>query len=298
MTNYLTGAVGPESSHQTGSGLGHMSLLSDSEFRLFKELIYEECGVSLGAEKRAFLESRLRRRMDELGIKSGYEYYSLVKHSGDRSREMPVLLDILMICETSFFRNHPQFELLKDVVLPEIVSKKEKACARLMRVWSAGCSTGQEPYSAVIALLESLPEAELWTIRVFASDLSFTALERAQCGLYRVDQIKGLEQQQVAKYFRQENGSYSIADSVKRRVIFDYHNLKHDNGLRGLDLIFCRNVMIYFDADEQRRLVARFANCLVPGGFLFLGHAESLQGLSSRFAMVHRNKGIAYRFEG
>jgi chemotaxis protein methyltransferase CheR len=273
-------------------------LLSDSEFRLFRELIYEECGISLGAEKKAFLESRLRRRMYDLGIKSGYEYYCLVKRSCDRSRELPVLLDILMICETSFFRNHPQFELLKETVLPEIVSKKERAGSRLIRVWSAGCSTGQEPYSAVIALLESLPGAESWTVRVFASDLSFTALERAQCGLYRADQIKGLQQQQVSKYFRQENGNYLISEPVKRRVIFDYHNLKHDNGLRGLDLIFCRNVMIYFDADEQRRLVARFANCLVPGGFLFLGHAESLQGLSSRFAMIHRNKGIAYRFEG
>jgi chemotaxis protein methyltransferase CheR len=298
MSNYRIGTAGQDISRQSGSGLGQTTLLSDSEFRLFKELIYEECGISMGLEKRAFLESRLRRRMDELGIKSGYEYYCLVKHSSDRSREMPVLLDILMICETSFFRNQPQFDLLKETVLPEVISKKERAGSRLIRVWSAGCSTGQEPYSAVIALLESLPDAESWTMRVFASDLSFTALERAQCGLYRVDQIKGVQQHQVSKYFRQDNGNYVISEPIKRRVIFDYHNLKHDNGLRGLDLIFCRNVMIYFDANEQRRLVARFANCLVPGGFLFLGHAESLQGLSSRFAMVHRNKGIAYRFEG
>jgi chemotaxis protein methyltransferase CheR len=272
--------------------------MSESEFKLFKDLIYEECGISMGSEKKAFLESRLRRRMDELGIKSAYEYYCILKHSSERSREMPVLLDILMICETSFFRNQPQFDLLKETVLPEIVIKKERGGSRLIRSWSAGCSTGQEPYSAVMAMLESLPDAESWTMRVFASDLSFTALERAQCGLYRIDQVKGVQKHEVAKYFRQENGNYLISDSVKRRVIFDYHNLKHDNGLRGLDLIFCRNVMIYFDADEQRRLVARFANCLVPGGFLFLGHAESLQGLSSRFAMVHRNKGIAYRFEG
>ena len=298
MTRHRMGAAGSEILHQAGAGSGPAGLLSDGEFRLFKELIYDECGISMGAEKRLFLESRLRRRMDELGIKSVYEYYCFVKSSSERPREMPALLDILMICETSFFRNQPQFELLKDSVLPEIAAKKEGAGSRLIRVWSAGCSTGQEPYSAVIALLESLPDAEGWTIRVFASDLSFTALERAQCGLYRSDQVKGLGEQQVSKYFRQESGNYVIAEQVKRRVIFDYHNLKHDNGLRGLDIIFCRNVMIYFDAEEQRRLVGRFANCLVPGGFLFLGHAESLQGLSNRFAMVHRNKGIAYRFEG
>ncbi|HYV03379.1 MAG TPA: protein-glutamate O-methyltransferase [Blastocatellia bacterium] len=282
---------------QLGSELSQVDILSDSEFRLFKDLIYSECGVSIGIEKRTFLESRLRRRMDELGIRSGYEYYCLVKHSQGRSHELPSLLDTLMICETSFFRNQPQFDLLRQVVLPEIIEKKERAGTRLIRVWSAGCSTGQEPYSAVIAMLEALSDAESWTLRVFASDLSFTALERAQCGNYREDQLKGIEPAFVTRYFRQVNGHYVISDAVKRRVIFDYHNLKHDNGLRGLDMVFCRNVMIYFDADEQRRLVTRFGNCLVPGGYLFLGHAESLQGLSGRFSMVHRNKGIAYRLE-
>ena len=286
-----------DASYQFQPGSLSLSILSDHEFRLFRDLIYEECGVSLGIEKRTFLESRLRRRVDELGIKNGYEYYSLITTVQGRSQELPRLLDSLMICETSFFRNQPQFELLKEVVLPEIVARKEKAGTRLLRVWSAGCSTGQEPYSAVMTLLDSIPDRESWTIRVFASDLSFTALERAQCGSYRVDQLKGVEAGCVAKYFRQENGNYLMSEAVRKRVIFDYHNLKHDNGLRGLDIVFCRNVMIYFDTDEQRRLVNRFSNCLVPGGFLFLGHAESLQGLSTRFTMLHRNKGIAYRLE-
>lgn len=283
--------------HQIGSELRQAEILSDSEFRLFKDLIYSECGVSIGTEKRTFLESRLRRRMDDLGIRSGYEYYCLVKNSQGRLQELPSLLDTLMICETAFFRNQPQFDLLRQVVLPEIIEKKERAGTRLIRVWSAGCSTGQEPYSAVIAMLESLPDVEAWTLRVFASDLSFTALERAQCGLYREDQLKGIEAGCIPKYFRRENGHYAVSEAVKGRVIFDYHNLKHDNGLRALDIVFCRNVMIYFDADEQRRLVTRFGNCLLPGGYLFLGHAESLQGLSGRFSMVHRNKGIAYKLE-
>lgn len=275
-----------------------VSALSESEFRLFSDLIYDECGISLGIEKRAFLESRLRRRMDDLGIKDGYEYYRVVKAADTGSYELPRLLDSLMICETSFFRNRPQFDLLSEVVLPEIVARKKKAGTRLLRVWSAGCSTGQEPYSAVMTLLESLPNRDSWTIRVYASDLSFTALERAQSGLYRPDQLKGVEPHCASKYFRLEDGHYAISGNVSKRVIFDYHNLKHDNGLRGLDIVFCRNVMIYFDAEEQRKLVTRFTNCLVPGGFLFLGHAESLQGLSTRFTMLHRNKGIAYRLEG
>jgi chemotaxis protein methyltransferase CheR len=236
--------------------------------------------------------------MDELGLKTGYEYYCYINASEGKYQELPALLDSLMICETSFFRNQPQFDLLREVVLPELVRKKEKAGTRLLRVWSAGCSTGQEPYSAAITLIESLPDLNSWSTRVFASDLSFTALERAQSGLYRPDQMKGVDAHRVARYFRQENGHYVMDESVRNRVIFDYHNLKHDNGLRGLDIIFCRNVMIYFDSDEQRRLVHRFANCLVPGGYLFLGHAESLQGLSTRFVMLHRNKGIAYRLDG
>jgi len=265
---------------------------------LFRDLIYEECGFSFGLEKRSFLESRLRRRMEGLGIVNAYEYFHMIKYSAQRAQELPALLDALMICETSFFRNLPQFELLKDEVLPDIIRRKERTGARTLRLWSAGCSTGQEPYSAVITLLEALPNPLSWSIRVFASDLSFTALERAQCGIYTPEQLKGVESPYVQKYFRPENGHFLLRDQVRKYVIFDYHNLKHDNGLRGMDIIFCRNVMIYFDAEEQRRLVNRFANSLIPGGYLFMGHAESMQGLCGRFAMVHRNKGIAYRLQG
>jgi len=272
--------------------------LSDNEFGLFRDLIYDECGVRIGSDKRTFLESRLRRRMAALGVTTALEYYGVVRYSKSRMREMPALLDIMMICETSFFRNPPQFDLLNDVVLPEIIAGKVRANSRLLRLWSAGCATGQEPYSAAMAVLERLPEPETWNLRVFASDLSFTALERAQAGVYSPDQIRGLCEPYMSKYFHMENGNYVVNDDVKRRVVFDYHNLKHNNGLRSLDVVFCRNVMIYFDVEEQRRLITRFTNCLVPGGYLFIGHAESLQGLSQQFAMVHRDKGIAYRFGG
>jgi chemotaxis protein methyltransferase CheR len=272
--------------------------LSDNEFGLFRDLIYGECGVKIGSEKRAFLESRLRRRMSVIGIATTLEYYRLVRYSKMKLQELPALLDIMMICETSFFRNQPQFDLLSNVVLPEIIAQKLRTNSRLIRIWSAGCSTGQEPYSTAMAVLEQLPEPETWNIRVFASDLSFTALERAQSGIYGDDQIRGLREPYMSKYLHRENGNYVVNDDIKRRVVFDYHNLKHDNGLRSLDVIFCRNVMIYFDVEEQRRLVARFTNCLVPGGYLFIGHAESLQALSQQFAMVHRDKGIAYRFNG
>ncbi len=276
-------------------GLSQTKILSDEEFNLFRDMIYAECGVNLGIDKKLFLESRMKKRMEELGIKSGQDYYSLVTNVRTKFHELPTLLDALMICETSFFRNQAQFDLFKQVVLPEIVAKKEQTGSRMLRVWSAGCSTGQEPYTTAITLLETIRDAANWTLRVFASDLSFTALERAQNGIYRPDQMKGIGPFLMAKYFREENGGYHINEAVKKCLTFDYHNLKNDNGLRNLDVIFCRNVMIYFDREEQGRLVNRFANCLVPGGYLFIGHAESLQGLSNRFSMIHQNKGIAYR---
>src|SRR5262249_7880097 len=127
------------STGQLGSGPLALNILSDSEFRLFRELIYDECGVSLGTGRKTLLESRLRRRMDELCIKSGYEYYCMVTAPSGRSQELPTLLDSLMICETSFFRNQPQFDLLRDVVLPSIVEKKLSMGTRILRVWSAGC---------------------------------------------------------------------------------------------------------------------------------------------------------------
>ncbi|HVF90176.1 MAG TPA: protein-glutamate O-methyltransferase CheR [Blastocatellia bacterium] len=271
--------------------------ISDGEYRLLRELVYEECGFNLGTEKRAFLESRIRRRMEQLGLSNAGDYYFLVKHSSRRRDELAAFLDSLMICETSFFRNSPQFTLLRERVLPDLVRRKEKAGSRMIRVWSAGCSTGQEPYSALMTMLEAVPEPDSWSLRVYASDLSFTALERARGGTYSRDQLKGVDAALLAKYFEPGEGSLVISRSVKRRVVFRHENLKQDGGLRDLDIIFCRNVMIYFDAKEQKRLVNKFADCLTPGGYLFVGHAESLQGVSDRFSMIHSNKGIAYRLE-
>jgi chemotaxis protein methyltransferase CheR len=296
--NIFTDNQENEAAQLTACRQGVANGLSDFEIRAFGELIERECGFTLGAEKRLFLESRLRRRMDELGLRSAQEYFRVLEDRVARGIELPTLLDTMMICETSFFRNMPQFDLLRDVVVPDLVNEKERSGARLMRLWSAGCSTGQEPYSLVMCVNEVIAGREGWAVRVFASDLSFTALEKARRGLYRRDQLKGIDAANIERYFGEENGSYRVLDRAKGDVIFNYHNLKYDNGLRGLDVIFCRNVMIYFCVEEQRRLIDRLTRCLAPGGYLFLGHAESLQGLSARFTMLHRNKGIAYRFDG
>lgn len=271
--------------------------MSDSEFQLFNELIHQTCGISFGSEKRALLESRLARRMEKAGFHNVMQYYQAVRNPKSGADEMFYLLDELLIGETSFFRNAPQFELFSNVVLPELMARPEKENSRSLRIWSAGCSTGQEPYTIAMTALERFPQLASWAFQIFASDLSFSALNRAQDGVYRVEQMKGVSDALRRKFFRQKEDAYVVSEALQRPMIFDYHNLKHDHGLKGLDVIFCRNVLIYFTREEYERLINRFATCLVPGGYLFLGHAESLQGISTRFSMVHKNKGIAWQLE-
>ncbi len=269
--------------------------LTDDEFALFRNLIYEEAGIVLRPERRPFLASRVRHRLQARGLRSPYQYYRLLSDGPDRNAELLHFLDLLTINETSFFRNAPQFDLLATRVLPEILERKARTLSTTLRLWSAGCSTGQEPYSLAMAVLEHNPQARGITPKIFASDLSLTALEFAQQGFYPEAKAHGVPPAYLAHHFERLNGGYAVRDEVKRLIVFDYHNLKHDHGLTSLDIIFCRNVMIYFDEAEQRRLVEKFHVALAPGGYLFLGHAESLQGLSTAFRFLYVNKGVAYQ---
>jgi chemotaxis protein methyltransferase CheR len=269
--------------------------LTDDEFALFRNLIYGEAGIILRPERRAFLASRVRHRLQALGLRSPYQYYRLLSDGPERNGELLHFLDLLTINETSFFRNAPQFDLLGARVLPEILERKARAANPVLRIWSAGCSTGQEPYSLAMAVLEHGPQARGIAPKIFASDISLTALEFAQQGFYPETKANGIPPAYLARHFERLNGGYAVKDGLKRLIVFDYHNLKHDHGLSMLDIIFCRNVMIYFDEPEQRRLVEKFHAALVPGGYLFLGHAESLQGVSTAFRFLYVNKGIAYQ---
>ncbi len=204
---------------------------------------------------------------------------------------------MLTINETGFFRNRPQFELLEQVVLPQVLKSKatiDPVHPRL-RFWSAGCSTGEEPYSIAISLLDVLPSRPEWQVQIFASDLSLSVLDRATRGVYDTNRLNGMEPERLARYFSTCADGYEIQERVKRLVIYDFHNLKHQNGLRNLDIIFCRNVLIYFAPEEQRKVLAKFIRALEPGGYLFLGHSESVLGLSDELEFVHHNKGTAYR---
>lgn len=271
-----------------------MSALSNEDFRLFKELVCQESGIYLRDERHSFLEAKLQKRLKATGVTSPYRYYKLLTEAKGK-QELLLLLDLLTIKETSFFRNMPQFELLKEVVLPDVVLRRMKEGKKILRLWSAGCSTGQEPYSMAMTVVQSPPFPRLWDITILASDLSLTVIESAKAGIYPKEKVKDVETSYLARYFHRRGDVFAIKDEVRRCVVFDYHNLKHENSLQDLDVIFCRNVMIYFDRPEQLKLIEKLHRALAPGGYLFLGYAESLYGLRERFRFVHQNNGTAYQ---
>ncbi len=270
--------------------------ISEDEFRLFRDFIHEECGLYFADNKRGFLSSRIGKRLAAKSIGSFYRYYSYLKQGGaEQEAELLRLLDILTINETSFFRNRPQFDVLEELVLPEVMKRRAWSSSYVLRVWSAGCSTGEEPYSIAISVLESLPARPPWEVRVYASDLSLTALEKASAGLYPGSKLQDISLSRKRRFFIEEEAGFRVREEVRRLVIYDFHNLKHENGLKDLDIIFCRNVLIYFTPEEQKKVVAKLTRALKPGGYLFLGHSESVQGMELDLEFVHHERGTAYR---
>ena len=286
--------------------------LSESELKLLQVLVYQECGLHFDERRTHFLQDRLLRRMRACQTTSFYSYYRLLT-SNEGKREMSVLLENLAIHETSFFRNKAQFDLFHKVIMDELLQRKQERRDCSLRVWSAGCSTGQEPYTIAMLMCDALSYYYLrnplpyetptpkplvpppWKLEVLASDISYTALRTAQDGVYTDAQMEAVDFAYRLRYFDKLGDKYAVKKAVKDLVRFDFHNLKTEFLPQRNDVIFCRNVMIYFDEPEQKRLVDKFYRCLNPEGYLFLGHAESLFGISEKFRMVHRDNGTAYQ---
>ncbi len=268
--------------------------MTDDEFKLFRDLIHKECGIFLHDGKKDFLRARVEKRLNALDMKSFFQYY---RHINDNNRdELCIFIDSVTIHETSFFRNTPQFQMFREKVLPEITERKRKLRDYSLNIWSAGCATGEEPYSIAIDVSETVPDASLWNIKIIASDISLRCLDSASKGVYPRDKLKDVPEKYIAKCFRQVGEYYEVKDSIKKLVVFDYHNIMHENGLANMDAIFFRNVMIYFDIEEQKKIIARLLRALNPEGYLFLGHAETLQGISNGdLRFLYWNKGTAYQ---
>ena len=265
--------------------------LSDRLFQQFSQLVYEQCGINLHAGKKALLQARLNKRLRLTGIDSYEKYFNLIT-SGADSGEFVHFLDSISTNLTYFFRESQHFDFLEKVALPELIARKQKDRDCRIRIWSAGCSTGEEPYSLAMCVLGRLPELARWDFRILATDISTRALEAANSGVYSEDKV-----QKVPPALRQLNfhiigngdgrPEYEIAAHVKRIVTFHRLNLKDPYPFKGpFDVIFCRNVMIYFDKKTQEELVNRIAGFLSPGGYFCVGHSESLTGLSHGLTYV------------
>jgi len=259
-----------------------------------------------------FLQDRLQRRLKECHLDSFYSYYSLLI-SRQGKRELALLVENLTVNETSFFRNKAQLELFQRDVMDDLLLRKQERRDFSLRIWSAGCSTGQEAYTIAMQVADAMSYYYLrnpapyaapspkplvpapWRLEILASDINYSVLRTAQEGSYAEHQMAAVDYGFRLRYFDKVGERYAIKKGVKELVHFDFHNLKTEYLPQRNDVIFCRNVMMYFDEAEQKRLVEKFYRCLNPQGYLFVGHAESLLGLTEKFQMVHRNQGTAYR---
>ena len=262
--------------------------LNDVNFGLYKDLIYAESGITFTPTNRSILESRLKERLREKGVDSVSTYLDTIKKDKE---ELKGFLDSVTTNLTRFFRNQAHFDALEKHVIPELMNIKKTPGT--IRIWSAGCSTGEEPYTIAMLLSEILPSA--WSYDILASDLSLKCLMTAKEGFYAESRIVGIPDNYLAKYFTKVDGGYKINANIQAKIKFDYHNLKNDSQLRNFDVVFCRNVIIYFDEVAQNDVINRFYESMASKSFLFIGHSESLFGMKTQFEFLKTEWATLYR---
>jgi chemotaxis protein methyltransferase CheR len=260
--------------------------IGDEEFALFQSLIQRESGIYLSAAKKALLVARLSRRLRELGLNCFRDYYDHAARSD--SDELALMLDLICTNETSFFREPRHFEFLEQKIFPRWVAEGK----RPRRAWSAACSTGEEPFSLAMILLEHFPASAGWNIEALGTDLSTRALRQAESATWMIEKAQGISRERLENFMlrgtRTQNGKMKASPALRSMVSFRRLNLNDSAyDLSGrFDLIFCRNALIYFEAATKMRVVNRLIDYLAPDGHLFLGHAESLIGLTTRVRNV------------
>jgi chemotaxis protein methyltransferase CheR len=256
--------------------------ITAEEFQRFRTLIYDESGISLSEQKKSLLASRLSKRLRDLDLATFSEYYAKVTQDPTQE-EFTRLLDLISTNKTDFFREPKHFDFLRERILPELDSAKR------IRIWSSACSTGEEPYTIAMTLYEAVQNPDLWDFKILASDLSTRVLAKAASGMYDEDRFRDVPSELIKRHFLCGRGDLTGVFKVKPHladvITFRRLNLMDDRFpiKNPLDLIFCRNVMIYFDRPTQETLINKFHRYLKPGGYLFIGHSESLQWITHPF---------------
>jgi chemotaxis protein methyltransferase CheR len=275
--------------------LNHHLELPDDVFRLLRDQIYKRTGMWFADTSKYLLQKRLSPRARELNFDSFQKYFYFLQYDPRAESEFDQIYDLVTTNETYFFREPAQLTAFIDEIVPDILSRKP---VKKVRVWSAGCSSGEEPYSLAI-LLQEAGWYERAAFEIFASDINQQVLQKARRGQYRESAFRSTEATLRDRYFtREADSSWKIKDEVRNRVSFGRLNLYDESRvslLGHLDIIFCRNVIIYFDDSSKRVVVTNFYNRLVDGGYLLLGHSESLISLSTQFKLRHLKNDMVYQ---
>jgi chemotaxis protein methyltransferase CheR len=270
--------------------------LPDDVFRLLREFIHGYCGIFFDDGSKFLLEHRLTRRLEQRQLRSFEEYYHFLRYDRKREEELAILVDNLTTNETYFFRESPQLRAFSEEILPAL--RENLADRKVLRIWSAGCSTGEEPYTIAILLLESGDWWRDWQVEILGSDINQRVLHTARKGVYKKSAHRVTSPEMLSKYFiEEEKGNYRIVDRVRELVSFSYLNLLDPyktSLISNMDVIFCRNVIIYFDKEAKKKVIESFYEKLREGGYLLLGHSESLINISNAFALRTLKNDMVY----
>jgi len=269
----------------------------DPAYLKIRDLVYRISGIYHAEQKLYLVVSACTRRMMAVCASSPSEYLEQLTIRPNREAELHMLLNEITIGETYMFRHPAQLDALRNVILPQIMQAKSSLGLKRIRVWSAGCSTGEEPYTLAMFLLEEKQLAG-WSFEILATDLNTNSLERARAGIYGEYSLRNTTEELRRKYFKDAgNKKLQANDLLKSQIRFDRVNLSDDSKmvfLKGYDVVFCCNVLIYFDLASKRRVVQHFHTNLLPGGYFFMGHAESLFQVDEAFRLVHFPGATAY----
>jgi len=271
----------------------------DPIFRQIRDLVYKVCGIFQLEEKLYLMADACGRRMKHLSIRTPREYWELLTAHSSRDAEIRQLLNEVTIGETCLFRSLPQLDALRKVILPELVQEKSKQVMKRLRIWSAGCSTGEESYTLAMNMMEESERLlKGWTVEILATDLNDRSVETAKAGVYGDYALRSTPDLFKRKYFSAaDDKKLEVRAEVKKLITFSRLNLQDDSKMlfmKGMDLIFCCNVLIYFDGPSKAKVVNHYYNNLNFGGYFFLGTSESLLNLNDNFRLVHFPGTISY----
>lgn len=280
---------------------GKISEMTQLQFEQWRKFIYEKTGIYFQDNKKYLLESRLLKRVLHLKLSSYDEYFKLLSNGFNNKAELRYFYDTITINETFFFRNTGQLDAMVQKIIPEIILNNQKAAKQKIRIWSAACSSGEEAYSVAIMLNEFIkPKFPNITFEIIGTDINQTVLDTAVRGIYGDYAIRNIPIQYLKKYFKQIDGLYEFNIDLKSMVTFKNANLFDSNDMmlmNNFDLIFCANVLIYFDTTSKIKVVNQLYKSLNRGGYLFIGFSETLHGISKAFTVVSFPKTVGYKKE-